>query len=286
MFTDLTYWYDHHGRDLPWRRPGTSPWSILVCEVMSQQTPVARVIPAWTAWMERWPTPAHLAQAETADVLRAWDRLGYPRRALRLRECAATIVERHGGDVPTTESELLALPGIGQYTAAALLAFAFQRRSVVLDTNTRRVLARLHGDALPPPSLTTSERERAATFVPDDDDAAAAWNTALMELGALVCTASLPRCEACPLAQHCEWLAAGRPADRFAHRRRTQTFEGTLRQARGKVMALLRDSDGPVTRDEALAEASTDADQAHEALQTLAADGLVSVDEAIVSLPS
>src|SRR5690606_7452204 len=135
-------WFDHAARDLPWRRPECSPWGVLVSEIMLQQTPVVRVLPAWMSWMERWPTPAHLAAASQADAVRAWDRLGYPRRAKRLWECAGEIVRRHGGEVPDDEEELLALPGIGAYTAAAVRSFAFGRRAVVLDTNVRRVIAR------------------------------------------------------------------------------------------------------------------------------------------------
>lgn len=239
-------WYDAVGRPLPWRAPDRTPWGVLVSEVMLQQTPVARVLPRWLDWLERWPTPADLAAAPAADVLRAWDRLGYPRRALRLRECAAAIVERHGGRVPATEPELRALPGIGEYTAAAVMAFAFGARSVVLDTNVRRVLARaLGGEALPPPSLTVAERSRAARVVPDDA-LAARWNAAVMELGALVCTARTPACERCPVADRCAWLAAGRPADPHAARRRSQGWHGTDRQLRGRVMAALRAASAPV----------------------------------------
>ena len=155
-------WYDAHARDLPWRRPGTTPWEVLVSEVMSQQTPVARVVPAWQEWMRRWPGPAELAQAPTAAVLRVWGRLGYPRRALRLIECARSVVEQHGGVLPDDLDALLALPGVGEYTAGAVLAFAHGRRALVLDTNVRRVLARaVGGQALPAPSLNRAERERA-----------------------------------------------------------------------------------------------------------------------------
>ena len=190
---------------------------MLVSEVMLQQTPVVRVEPAWRAWMARWPTPADLAAASTADVLRAWDRLGYPRRALRLQECARAIVERHGGVVPADEPSLRALPGVGSYTAAAVLAFAYGRRSVVLDTNVRRVLARtVDGVALPAPSQTVGEVRQATRYVPDDDATAARWAAASMELGALVCTARSPRCDACPVRDVCAWYAAGRPADELA----------------------------------------------------------------------
>ncbi|RMI03391.1 A/G-specific adenine glycosylase, partial [Cellulomonas triticagri] len=203
-------WFDVHARDLPWRAPDRTPWGVLVSEVMLQQTPVVRVEPAWRAWLARWPEPADLAAASPADVLRAWDRLGYPRRALRLQDCARALVERHGGQVPDDEEALLALPGIGSYTAAAVRAFAFGRRSVVLDTNVRRVLARVaEGVALPAPALTVGERRLAEEYVPADDAGAARWAAASMELGALVCTARAPRCGACPVADACAWRRAG-----------------------------------------------------------------------------
>ncbi|GGC08825.1 A/G-specific adenine glycosylase [Cellulomonas carbonis] len=268
-------WYARSARDLPWRRPGCTPWGVLVSEVMLQQTPVVRVEPLWRAWMQRWPTPAHLADAATSDVLRAWDRLGYPRRALRLQECARAVVERHDGELPTDEAALLALPGVGTYTAAAVVAFAHGRRSVVVDTNVRRVLARtLGGEALPPPSLTRSEMARAAQVVPDDDATAARWSVAVMELGALVCTARSPRCAACPVDDLCAWRAAGMPADEHAHRRRRQAWAGTDRQVRGRVMATLRAADHPVP-EALLVDAGPDEAQRTRAVTGLVADGLV-----------
>lgn len=207
---------------------------------MSQQTPVSRVIPAWQAWMERWETPKALAGASTAEVLLAWNRLGYPRRALRLRECAIALCERHGGDVPQSREELLALPGIGEYTADAILTFAYHRHCVLLDTNIRRVLARLQGHAYPPPSLRKSEREYAASLVPSDNESASQWNGAIMELGSLVCTASKPRCGECPLSPWCAWLKQGKPEN--VQRKASQGFKGTHREARGKIMAVLREA--------------------------------------------
>ena len=160
-------WFRHHGRDLPWRHEDTTPWAVLVSEVMLQQTPVVRVLPRWTDWMQRWPTPADLADAPTAEVLRAWDRLGYPRRALRLQDCAQTIVREHGGVVPRGIEALRALPGIGEYTAAAVTAFAHHERAVVVDTNIRRVLARsVQGLALPAPSYSAAERALATRTLP------------------------------------------------------------------------------------------------------------------------
>ena len=272
---DVVVWFGVHARPLPWRAPDRTPWGVLVSEVMSQQTPVARVEPAWRAWTARWPTPADLADAPTSEVLRAWDRLGYPRRALRLQECARAVVERHGGELPRDEAALLALPGVGPYTAAAVVAFAYGGRSVVLDTNVRRVLARLDaGAALPPPTLGAAETRRAAAWVPAEDGDAARWAAASMELGALVCTARAPRCDACPVADRCRWLAAGRPTDAHAHRRRTQAWAGTDRQVRGRVMALLRDAPAPVPRT-VVADVWPDAAQLERCLAALVADGLV-----------
>src|SRR5262249_19255374 len=162
----------------------------VVSEFMLQQTPVSRVLPVYDAWLERWPTPASLAAAPVGDAVRAWGRLGYPRRALRLHAAAAAIADRHGGAVPESYEELVALPGVGDYTAWAVLAFAFGRRQAVLDTNVRRVLARVvAGTEFPPPAVTAGEKAVARGLLPDDEPTAATWSVALMELGALVCTA-------------------------------------------------------------------------------------------------
>jgi len=291
LVDDVVGWYAENGRDLPWRRPDRSPWGVLVSEIMLQQTPVVRVLPRWREWMTSWPTPAHLAAAPTADVLRAWDRLGYPRRALRLQECARAIVERHGGEVPDDETALRALPGIGEYTAAAVRAFAFGRRAVVLDTNVRRVIARaVGGTALPPPHLGAAERARAAALVPEDDAAAARWAAASMELGALVCTARSPRCEECPVVRRCAWNAAGLPPDEHAERRRTQAWHGTDRQVRGAVMALLRTRDtiaGPelAARLRETLPAGLEAAQVERSLSGLVVDGLAVRDGDRYRLP-
>jgi A/G-specific adenine glycosylase len=272
---DVVAWFDAHARDLPWRHPDRTPWGVLVSEVMLQQTPVVRVEPAWRAWLARWPEPADLAAASPADVLRAWDRLGYPRRALRLQECARAVVERHGGVVPSDADALLALPGVGEYTAAAVRAFAFGLRSVVLDTNVRRVLARVaEGAALPAPALTVGERRLAQAFVPPDDAGAARWAAASMELGALVCAARSPRCAACPVADRCAWRLAGAPGDLHAHRRRTQAWAGTDRQVRGRIMALLREALEPAPA-EAVAAVWPDDAQRERCLAGLLVDGLV-----------
>ena len=192
-------WYAGHARDLPWRRPGTSPWGVLVSEIMLQQTPVARVLPAYLDWLRRWPTPAALAADPPGEAVRAWGRLGYPRRALRLHEAARAIVDEHAGEVPTSYDDLLALPGVGSYTAAAVASFAFGARHAVLDTNVRRVLARaVSGRALPAPAVTAGERRLAEDLLPEEPEVAAVWAVAVMELGALVCTARAPRCARLP----------------------------------------------------------------------------------------
>ncbi len=265
-------WFLENQRPLPWR--GADPWGVLVSEFMLQQTPVHRVLPVWHDWQERWPTPSALADASVADALRAWGRLGYPRRARRLHEAATAITENHEGVVPDSEEELRALPGVGEYTAAAVMAFAYGRRSIVLDTNVRRVLARaVEGRALPPAHVTTVERTSATALWPTSDDVSALWSASVMELGALVCTARSPECDVCPLQSTCAWVRAGRPA--LAHvPRRQARFEGSDRQVRGRIMALLRDADSFLTAS-ALAAAWPDAEQRDRALAGLVADGLV-----------
>ncbi len=205
-------WFSRHARDLPWRAPGTTPWSVLVSEIMLQQTPVARVVPAYQSWLARWPTPPALAAEPAGEAIRQWGRLGYPRRALRLHQTATIVTERHGGIVPDDVDALLALPGIGSYTAAAVASFAFGQRHAVLDTNVRRVLARLvAGQPRPRSAPSPAERRMAETLLPAEPAVAARWSVAVMELGALVCTAASPRCAGCPVARDCAWLAAGRP---------------------------------------------------------------------------
>ena len=223
-------WYDDHARELPWRGTTASPWSVMVSEFMLQQTPVTRVLPVHAAWLERWPTPAALAEESTGEAVRMWGRLGYPRRALRLHAAAAAIVERHDGEVPTSYDELLALPGVGDYTASAIASFAFGQRHVVLDTTVRRVLARtISGVEFPATAVTRAERDVATSVLPDDEATAATWAVATMELGALVCTARQPSCDACPVADLCAWRGAGFPAY-DGPPRRGQAWAGTDRQ--------------------------------------------------------
>lgn len=269
----LLRWYEQNARDLPWRRQDTPPWAVLVSEIMLQQTPVNRVLPVYGEWLSRWPTPAALAAEEPGAAVRAWGRLGYPRRALRLHAAAGAIVERHGGRVPAGYDELLALPGIGDYTAAAVASFAFQRRHVVLDTNVRRVLGRvLAGRELPKSSPTAEERRRAAELLPADGRLAARWAVASMELGALVCSARSPACDRCPVSRLCAWRRAGYP--RGGRQRRAQRYDGTDRQARGRLLGVLREREGPVSAAE-LAAAWDDQAQRARALDGLVADGLV-----------
>jgi A/G-specific adenine glycosylase len=266
-------WYATHQRDLPWRRPGATPWAVLVSEIMLQQTPVARVLPVYAAWLARWPTPASLAACPAGEAIRAWGRLGYPRRAIRLHATAQALVERHGGEVPSSVDALRELPGIGSYTAAAVASFAFGQRHAVLDTNVRRVLGRLvNGLELPPPSQSVVERKLAESLLPEPPAVAARWSVAVMELGALVCTAVRPQCARCPVAAGCAWRRAGYPAD--GGPRRSQRYEGTDRQCRGRLLAVLRDCAGPVPGSR-LEAAWTDSLQRSRALDGLVADGLV-----------
>jgi A/G-specific adenine glycosylase len=272
-------WYARNARDLPWRAPDATPWAVLVSEIMLQQTPVVRVLPEYLSWIARWPTPTALAAAPAGEAIRQWGRLGYPRRALRLHETATILVARHGGTVPADLDALRALPGIGNYTAAAVASFAFGQRHAVLDTNVRRVLARLvAGQPVPAAAssaASVAERRLAESLLPAEPAVAARWSVAVMELGALVCTAASPRCGGCPVAGDCGWLAAGRPAppDGVA-RRRTQKYDGTDRQCRGRLLAVLRAAGGPVRRADFDVAWPTRA-QLDRALDGLVADGLV-----------
>lgn len=277
-------WYDEHARDLPWRRTSASVWSVMVSEFMLQQTPVSRVLPVHEAWMLRWPRPADLAAEEAGEAVRAWGRLGYPRRALRLHAAATAIVERHGGEVPSDHSDLLALPGVGDYTAAAIASFGFGQRHVVLDTNVRRVFARaVSGVEFPANSLTRAERDLAASLLPEDAPTAATWAVAVMELGALVCVANNPRCGQCPISDRCAWQAAGRPAY-DGPPRRGQSYAGTDRQVRGRLLGLVRDHEGPVPKAR-LDSVWDDPVQRERALASLLADGLLVTEDAAYRLP-
>jgi A/G-specific adenine glycosylase len=271
---ELLAWYDHAARDLPWRRPGVTPWAVLVSEVMLQQTPVTRVLPAYAAWLSRWPTPTALAAVAPGEAVRAWGKLGYPRRALRLHECATALVERHGGEVPSDVEALLDLPGVGAYTARAVAAFAFGQRQPVVDTNVRRVVARAftgQGEAGPP--STTRDLAAVDALLPTAPAVAARASVALMELGALVCTARTPRCGECPLRASCAWRLAGSPPY-DGPTVRPQRFTGTDRQVRGRLLDVLRGSPTPVSA-AALDVVWPDATQRARALDALIVDGLI-----------
>ncbi|GAC1443475.1 MAG: A/G-specific adenine glycosylase [Mycobacteriales bacterium] len=268
----VSAWYAGAARDLPWRRPGTSPYAVLVSEVMLQQTPVGRVLPAYQAWLDRWPIASALAADEPGEAVRMWGRLGYPRRALRLHAAAVVIVDKYGGELPTTVPELLGLPGVGDYTARAIAAFAHRQRHPVVDTNVRRLVARaIQGreDA----AVTRRDLELVAGLLPAGEEQAAVASVALMELGALVCTARAPRCQICPAAGQCAWLALGRPALEVAVKR-AQPFAGTDRQVRGRLLAVLRAATGPVQAAE-LDAVWIEPVQRARALRGLVADGLV-----------
>jgi A/G-specific adenine glycosylase len=270
----LIDWFDRHARDLPWRRPDAGPWGVLVSEIMLQQTPVARVEPVWHGWLSRWPTPAALAAEAPAEAIRAWGRLGYPRRALRLHECAVAITDRYGGEVPDSVDDLLALPGIGAYTARAVAAFAFGQRQPVVDTNVRRVVARaVTGDADGGPATTPRDLSFVLGLLPGTPARAARASAAFMELGALLCTARTPRCARCPLVDTCAWRLAGQPAA-DGPSRRPQTYAGTDRQVRGLLLAVLRDATDPVPLGR-LDVVWPEAVQRSRALDSLLADGLV-----------
>ncbi|QNG55509.1 A/G-specific adenine glycosylase [Pseudonocardia petroleophila] len=279
-------WFRAEARDLPWRRPGTTPWGVLVSEFMLQQTPVARVEPIWTEWMERWPTPSAFAAASRADVLRAWGKLGYPRRALRLHEAAATIAAAHADTVPSDVDALEALPGIGSYTARAVVAFGYGRRAPVVDTNVRRVVARaVHGAGDAGPARTKPDLADVDALLPADDATAAEVSAALMELGAVVCTARAPRCGTCPVHAACAWQANGRPAY-DGPRKPVQGFAGTDRQVRGRLLDVLRGAADPVPRD-ALDAVWPDAPQRDRCLHSLLVDGLAEQhDDGRFALPA
>ena len=280
-------WYAASARDLPWRSPDRTAWGVLVSEVMLQQTPVSRVLPVWRDWLRRWPAPADLAAEPAGEAVRAWGRLGYPRRALRLHRAAQQVVERHGGRVPDDLEALRALDGVGAYTAAAVATFAFGQRHAVVDTNVRRVLARaVEGRALPSPALTAAEQRAAGALVPADPSTAASWAVAVMELGAVLCTARAPRCADCPVADRCAWRRAGAPPY-DGPPRRGQAWHGTDRQVRGRLLAVLRAAEEPVNGRDLLAAVPDGGDpqQRTRALASLVADGLAEAGPLGYALP-
>ncbi|MEH3088671.1 MAG: A/G-specific adenine glycosylase [Microbacterium arborescens] len=284
LASPLIAWYRENARDLPWRRAGFGAWGTLVSEFMLQQTPVRRVIPLLEAWLERWPTPADLAGAPPAEAVRQWANLGYPRRALWLHRAATEIRDRHSGVVPRDVDALLALTGIGDYTARAVAVFAYGDRHPVVDTNTRRVLARaVSGRSQPGPAAKRDLADMAA-ILPDDVADAAVVNAAAMELGALVCTARTPRCDACPLADRCAWRAAGYP-DTGDTRTRQARYEGSDRQARGAILRVLRESVSHEIPADLVAAEWPDRGQRDRAIDSLIVDGLIEAVDGHLRLP-
>ncbi len=285
LATPLIAWYRDNARDLPWRRPGFGAWGTLVSEFMLQQTPVNRVIPHLEAWLARWRTPAALAADAPADAVRQWANLGYPRRALWLHRAAVEIRDRHAGVVPRDVDALLALTGIGDYTARAVAVFAYGERHPVVDTNTRRVLARAVDGRSQPGPPSKRDLVAMAAVLPESDADAAVTNAAAMELGATVCIARTPRCDACPISDRCAWRAAGYP-DTGDGRRRQARYEGSDRQARGAVLRALRDA---ATHAVPLAEIAADWPdplQRDRAIDSLIADGLAEASEGFLRLPA
>ena len=284
----LIEWFEASARDLPWRAPGFGAWGILVSEFMLQQTPVSRVIPRLAEWLERWPTPRHLAEAGAGEAVRAWQSLGYPRRALWLHASAVAITERHGGVVPEDPEVLRTLPGVGDYTSRAVSVFAYGHRHPVVDTNTRRVIARsilgLH-DAGPP--RARQDLVDMESLLPESDDDARTFNAAIMELGAVICTARRPECDICPIRQSCAWRAAGFPETDGPRKVVQKKFEGSDRQVRGRILGLLRRIDDAGGVDIGAVDAVwPDSVQLERALGGLVRDGLVVRTPDGIALPS
>lgn len=265
---EITSWFKKNKRDLPWRN--TDAWGVLVSEFMLQQTPVNRVLPVYEAWMKRWPTAASLAKATPAEVITAWSRLGYPRRALRLHECAKEITQNLEGKIPESQAELRELPGIGEYTAAAITAFAFEKRSLVLDINIRRLFARLFdGVETPKQTATKVEKSRYEELIPKKDPHL--WAAATMELGAVICTSQSPKCGICPVAHVCTWRSLDYPKSDVVKRR--QSWHGTDRQCRGAIVQALRENE--VLTKSQITQLWDVPSQLEKALLTLLDDGLI-----------
>lgn len=280
----LVPWYRREARDLPWRRDGFGAWGTLVSEFMLQQTPVNRVIPLLEAWLARWPTPAALADASPAEAVTQWANLGYPRRALWLHRAAVEIRDRHDGVVPRNVDDLLALTGIGDYTARAVAVFAYGDRHPVVDTNTRRVLARaVHGRAHPG-TARRGDLDDMEHLLPADAAESAAMNAAVMELGQTVCVARAPRCDSCPIRHSCAWVAAGSPWSDDTRRKQAR-YEGSDRQARGLVLRALREASPEPLPQATLLVDWHDPAQRDRALATLTDDGLIEPDGELVRLP-
>jgi A/G-specific adenine glycosylase len=260
-------WFEKNKRDLPWRN--TTPWGVMISEFMLQQTPVKRVLPKWHEWIERWPTPADLAASKRSDAITAWGRLGYPRRATRLYESAGIIATKFDNEVPRSIEDLRTLPGVGEYTAAAIASFAYNESALVMDINIRRFFARsIDGVESPTQAPSQVERKIRAELIPKNG---ALWAAATMELGALVCTARTPACNECPVILSCAWRKAGYPKSDLV--KRTQAWTGTDRQCRGVIVQHLREEKSATKS--ALIKLWSDSDQAERALKSLIADHLI-----------
>ena len=274
LVTAVARWFRRTARPLPWRNTETSPWGVLLSEVMAQQTPVARVAPLWVEWIERWPTATSLAAASPADVVRAWGKLGYPRRALNLHAAATRIRDEFGGEVPSDVDALESLPGIGSYTARAVASFAFGQRVPVVDTNIRRVLARaVLGIAEPEPPRNRADMDLMESVLPAKAADSVAVNAGVMELGAVFCTARTPNCGECPIAEQCAWALAGFPANAGRMRTPQARYEGSVRQARGAILALARER--AYITDADIVVAVPDSSKRDRALEGLLTDGLI-----------
>jgi len=280
---DLLGWSERTRRDLPWRRT-RDPWAVLVSELMLQQTQVARVIEPYRAFLERFPDPATCAAAPSGDVVRLWAGLGYNRRALHLHGAARHCVDHHQGRLPRCFADLLALPGVGPYTARAVLAFAYERDVGVVDTNAARVHARLAGGR-----LTLGQVQAAAdAAVPAGEGWA--WNQAILDLGATVCTKRSPRCDACPVSARCNWWQRGRPdpdpaTGSAGTSGRQSAFQGSDREGRGRLVSGLRKG---VISDDELAEVMgwpDDLERAERVAADLLAEGLIDRDKRGWRLP-
>jgi len=260
-------WFEQNKRDLPWRK--TSPWGVMISEFMLQQTPVKRVLPVWSEWIDRWPTPADLAASKKSDAISAWGRLGYPRRAVRLHESAGVIARDFNNQVPRAIEDLRTLPGVGEYTAAAIASFAYQESALVMDINIRRFFARaIDGIETPTSAPSQIERRLRAELIPSNG---ALWAAATMELGALICTARTPLCDQCPVKRSCAWRAAGYPKSEIV--KKSQAWAGTDRQCRGLIVQHLRENQSATKS--ALLKLWDDIDQSEKAIKSLIADHLI-----------
>ena len=265
-------------RDLPWRN-SRDRWSVLVSEVMLQQTQVSRVVPKYQEFIASYPTPAVCAAAPLADLLRLWNGLGYPRRCKNLHDAAKTVVDQHDGRVPGTLDDLLGLPGVGPYTARAVLAFADSADVAVVDTNVARVLARVTNTPL------SARDSQALADALQPRGLAWEWNQVVMDFGAQICVARQPKCEKCPVIDSCKWSDGQDPARLSALTSKPQArFAGSDRQARGRLMKAL--AERGVQRNEVarVMGVATDEARAMRLLESLVRDGLVVVEDGICRL--